>query len=216
MTEAVIAPAEPDYPPDARARELRIRSEPNPAGSPGPDPTELRLLDLFAILCSRKHVIARTTLAAGILAAAAAFLLPNRYKATATILPPQQSPSLASSLIGQMGGLAPVASLAQKDLGLKNPGDLYVGMLRSRTAEDALIRRFDLLRVYGDKKMSEARQDLEKTSSIALLKEGLVSIAVEDRDPRRAYQIANAYVDELRRMTQDLAVTEEIVLAVER
>jgi uncharacterized protein involved in exopolysaccharide biosynthesis len=206
MTESFIAIAEPDCPPDARAREPRIASELNRAGTSDPAPAELRLLDLFTILCGRKHVIARATLAAAILGATAAFLLPNRYTATATILPPQQSP--ASSLLGQMGGLAPVASLAQKDLGLKNPGDLYVGMLRSRTAEDALIRRFDVLRAYGDKTMSEARQDLEKASSIALVKEGLVSIAVEDRDPRRAYQMANAYVDELRRLTQDLAVTE--------
>lgn len=170
--------------------------------------TELRLLDLLTILCGRKHVIARTTLAAAVLAATAAFFLPNRYTAQATILPPQQSPSTGGSLLGQMAGLAPVASSAQKDLGLKNPGDLYVGMLRSRTAEDALIRRFDLLRVYGDKKMSQARQDLEKASSITLVKEGLVSIAVADRDPRRACQMANAYIDELRRLTQDLAVTE--------
>jgi len=98
--------------------------------------------------------------------------------------------------------------MAQKDLGLKNPNDLYVGMLRSRTTEDALIRRFDLLRVYGDRKMSEAREDLEKASSIGLGKEGFVIISVEDKDPSRAPQIANAYVDELRRLTEDLAVTE--------
>ncbi len=39
-------------------------------------------------------------------------------------------------------------------------------------------------------------------------KEGFISISVEDRDRSRAPQIANAYVDELRRLTQDLAVTE--------
>ena len=98
--------------------------------------------------------------------------------------------------------------MAQKDLGLKNPSDLYVGMLRSRTVADALIRRFDLLRVYREKKMSRARQDLENASGIVVGKEGFVSISVEDKDPRRAPEIANAYVDELRKLTQDLAVTE--------
>jgi uncharacterized protein involved in exopolysaccharide biosynthesis len=56
--------------------------------------------------------------------------------------------------------------------------------------------------------MSDARHDLENASSIVLGKEGFVSISVEDKDPSRASQIANAYVDELRQLTQDLAVTE--------
>ena len=170
--------------------------------------TESRLLDLLILLGRHKRIILQSTIAATILGAILAALLPNRYTATASILPPQQSQSLAASMIGQLGALGPMAGLAQKDLGLKNPGDLYIGMLRSRTAEDALIGRFDLLRVYGDKKMSDARHDLEDASSIVLGKEGFMSIAVEDRERNRAAQMANAYVDELRQLTQDLAVTE--------
>ena len=172
------------------------------------EPHECHVLDLLIILSRRKPLILRATLAAGFLAGMVALWLPNRYTATANILPPQQSQSLAASMIGQLGPLGPMAAMAQKDLGLKNPNDLYVGMLRSRTAEDALIRRFDLRRVYRDKKMSDARHDLENASSIVLGKEGFVSISVEDKDPSRASQIANAYVDELRQLTQDLAVTE--------
>ena len=71
-----------------------------------------------------------------------------------------------------------------------------------------MIRRFDLLRVYRDKKMSDARQDLENATSIVLGKEGFVTISVEDKDRSRAPQIANAYVEQLRKLTQDLAVTE--------
>jgi uncharacterized protein involved in exopolysaccharide biosynthesis len=71
-----------------------------------------------------------------------------------------------------------------------------------------LIGRFDLRHVYRDKKMSDARRDLEGASSIVAGKEGFVGISVEDKDPRRAPMIANAYVEELRRLTQDLAVTE--------
>ena len=172
------------------------------------EPYESRVLDLLIVLSQRKQVILRTTLVAAVLAAVVSLLLPNRYTATTKILPPQQSQSLAASMIGQLGALGPMATMAQKDLGLKNPNDLYVGMLRSRTAEDALIRRFDLLRVYRDKKMSDAREDLEESSSIVLSKEGFITISVEDKDRRRAPQIANAYVDELRRLTQDLAITE--------
>ncbi len=170
--------------------------------------SECHVLDLLIVLSWRKRIILRTTLAAAVLAAIVVLVLPNRYTATAKILPPQQSQSLAASMIGQLGALGPVASMAQKDLGLKNPNDLYIGMLRSRTVEDALVHRFDLLRIYRDKKVSDARRGLENASSITVGKEGLISISVEDKDPRRAPQIANAYVDELRKLTQDLAVTE--------
>jgi uncharacterized protein involved in exopolysaccharide biosynthesis len=56
--------------------------------------------------------------------------------------------------------------------------------------------------------MSDARKHLENASSIAVGKDGFIRISVEDKDRRRAPQLANAYVDELRRLTQDLAVTE--------
>src|SRR5580658_7537051 len=170
--------------------------------------SEYRALDLLLVLSRGKRSILRATVAAAVIGAMVAFLVPNRYTATASILPPQQSPSLAASMIGQLGALGPMAALAQKDLGLKNPNDLYLGMLRSRTTEDALIRRFDLLRVYHDKRMSGARKDLEKASNIVLGKEGFIAISVEDKSRSRAPQIANAYVDQLRQMTQNLAVTE--------
>jgi uncharacterized protein involved in exopolysaccharide biosynthesis len=172
------------------------------------EPGEARILDLLIILSRRKRLILSATWGAALVSTAVALLLPNRYTATATILPPQQSQSLAASMIGQLGALGPMAAMAQKDLGLKNPNDLYVGMLRSRTAEDELIRRFDLLRVYRDRRMSDARRDLEEASAIVVGKEGFVTISVEDKDRDRAPQIANAYVDELRQLTQDLAVTE--------
>ena len=189
-------------------RELTTPDLRPPSRAASSESGEGRILDLLIVLSRRKRLILSATLTAALLSAAVSLLLPNRYTATTTILPPQQSQSLAASMIGQLGALGPMAAMAQKDLGLKNPNDLYVGMLRSRTAEDGLIRRFDLLRIYHDRKMSDARRDLERASSIAVGKEGFVTISVEDKGRIRAPQIANAYVDELRQLTQDLAVTE--------
>jgi LPS O-antigen subunit length determinant protein (WzzB/FepE family) len=179
-------------------------------GPPGVEktPGEFPLLDLLIVVFRRGQLLLRTTLASAGLALIFVLLLPNRFTATTTILPPQQSPTLASALIGQLGALGPLSTLAQKDMGLKNPNDLYVGMLRSRTAEEALIRRFDLVRIYRDKTMAEAREDLEHASHILVGKEGFVSISVEDKDRSLAPRIANGYVAELRQLTQDLAVTE--------
>ena len=95
--------------------------------------------------------------------------MPKSYTATTTILPPQQKQSALNSMIGQIGM---IAGLGSADLGLKNPADLFVAMLTSRTIEDSLINRFDLRKVYGVKRYQDARKKLEKRSEIIATKEG--------------------------------------------
>src|SRR5271165_4705861 len=162
-------------------------------------------LELVLVLAREKRPIVLGTLGAAILAAIIVFLIPKMYTATATILPPQQNQSVLSTLVGQVGG---AATLDLRDLGLKNPADVFVAMLQSRTVEDALVNRFDLRKVYNVKRYQDARKTLEKRSEIDPEKEGLISIQVSDRDPKRAADIANAWVDELRTLNQTLAVTE--------
>jgi uncharacterized protein involved in exopolysaccharide biosynthesis len=108
-------------------------------------------------------------------------------------------------MLAQFGALAGVASGAA---GLKNPNDLYVGMLKSRTVADGLIQRFDLVKLYDAKLSSVARKRLEKTTTITSGKDGIIVIEVEDNDPKRAAEMANAYVEELIKLTNVLAVTE--------
>jgi uncharacterized protein involved in exopolysaccharide biosynthesis len=67
------------------------------------EPSKCHVLDLLIILSRRKQNILRSTLAAAVLAAIVSLLLPDRYTATTNVLPPQQSPSLAASMIGQLG-----------------------------------------------------------------------------------------------------------------
>jgi uncharacterized protein involved in exopolysaccharide biosynthesis len=217
MRDSAVQGPVDDQPASFAEAPPHAHADDSPAESAAGDPAagrrndragEVRLLDLLIVVCRGRHVVLRTTLASAVVAVVIVLLVPARYTAVTTFLPPQQSPSLASAMIGQLGSLGSVASLAQKDLGVKNPGDLYVGMLRSRVVEEALVRRFDLLRLYRERRMSDACRHLEKAASITIGKEGLVAVAVEDRSPSRAAQLANGYVDELRHLTQDLAVTE--------
>jgi uncharacterized protein involved in exopolysaccharide biosynthesis len=171
---------------------------------------EIDLLDLLITLARRKRLIAGVTLGSAVLAAIISFVIPSRYTATTKILPPQQAQSSAAMLMSQLAGsdLGPLAAVASKDIGLKSPNGIYVSMLKSRTVEDALIAQFDLSRVYPGKKMSDLRKDLEKSSDITSSKEGLIEVSVEDKSPQRAAALANSYVDQLRKLTQKLAVTE--------
>ena len=164
------------------------------------------LIELLLVLARNKKRILQITLAVAMVAAIVMLLLPNMYTATATILPPKQNPSSVSSLMGQLGSIVGLGEAA--DLGLTNPADVFVAMLKSRTTEDRLIDRFDLRKVYWVKRYQDARKTLSKRSEIVAEKEGTISIAVTDRDPKRAADLANAYVDELHAMNSDLAITE--------
>jgi capsule polysaccharide export protein KpsE/RkpR len=130
------------------------------------------------------------------------------------MMSPQQNSSIGSALgqlgsAGSLGSLAPLASLASGGLGIKNPADMYVSLLTSRTVEDALIQRFGLMAEYREKRLSDARKELEyRTTAVAGAKDGLIRISVEDRDPRRAAEIANGYVEEFRKLSASLAITE--------
>src|SRR3954469_19436165 len=182
-----------------------VLDEPRTASLVDPGPAnvasdEIDLLDLLIVLAKRKRLILTVTAGSAALALIVSLLLPNRYTATTKILPPQQSQSASSMLLTQLagGGMGPLAALAGSGLGLKNPSDIYLGILKSRTIEDALIAKFDLRHVYRDKRISDARKDLEKASEIVSEKEGLISIAVEDKDPKRAAAMANSYVEQMR------------------
>ena len=166
---------------------------------------EADMIELLLVLARYKKNILQITIAAAVLSTVVAFLLPRMYTATATLLPPQQNQSSLTSMLGQLGA---ITGLGTADLGLKNPGDLFVAMLRSRSIEDGLINRFDLRKVYSVKRYDQARKKLQGRSKIVAGDEGLISIAVSDHDPKRAADLANAYVDELHLLNSNLAITE--------
>lgn len=162
-------------------------------------------IEFFIILSQRKTTILKFTVTVAVIALIVVLLLPKTYTATATILPPEQKQSSLASMLGQLGTLT---GINESDLGFKNPGDLFIGMLRSRTIQDRLIDRFDLRKVYWVKRYQDARKKLADSSDIIAEREGLISISVDDHDPNRAAALANGYVEELHRLNSELAISE--------
>lgn len=171
---------------------------------------ETSMLDLFWVLFSRRRALLIGTTSFTVLALLTALPLPNRYTATTVMLPPQQDHSMEAALLSQASsGLGMLGSLAQQTLGLKNPNDMQVALIQSRTVEDGLLHNFDLMNVYHDKRESDARKDLERNTSIdSGLKDGLIRISVTDRSPERAAEMANGYVDGYKKLSAGLAVSE--------
>ncbi len=142
--------------------------------------TEVSLLEVVVLLVGHKRFIARFVLGAAALATVVSFLLPIRYEGKIVLLPPQQNSSLGSVLLSQLGSLGSLGSLAS----------LAGGNL-------------------GEKRMSDARKEFERrTTAVAGPKDGLIRISVEDRNPKRAAELANAYVEEFRKLSASLAITE--------
>lgn len=141
-------------------------------------------------------------LAAGLIALGLTFLMTPIYSATTTLMTPQRQESAVMALAGSLAGLA--GGLG----GIKSPGDQWIGLLKSRSIADALIDRFNLLKRYDVKYRFEARDVLDRVSDMQLGKDGLITISVLDKDPQIAQQIAAAYVEELEKLSNRIAVTE--------
>ncbi len=170
---------------------------------------EVTLLDFLVILAERKRFIFSVTAVFAVLMTIISLVLPKRYTATTTLLPPQQNNSLANALSSQLGNLGGMAALAGGSLGLKNPNDMYVAMLKSETVEDAMVRHFGLMQEYHQQLLSGARKKFEDYATVdGNGKDGLIHISIEDGDPKRAAELANGYVDQFRHLTEHLAITE--------
>jgi tyrosine-protein kinase Etk/Wzc len=164
---------------------------------------------LLSSLYRGRKVVATTTLIAFLAAVAAAFLIAPRYTSKASFIPPSSSnSSTAAALAGQLSQLSGLGSGALMG-GIKSPGDLYVGILKSRRVASELVRRFDLKNVYGLKKDSLAQKRLASNTSFEIgLKDSIVTISVTDKSPTRARDMANTYLDLLREANGNLALTE--------
>jgi uncharacterized protein involved in exopolysaccharide biosynthesis len=140
----------------------------------------------------------------GVIALVISLAIRPVYTASASIMPPQQQASSLSAALGSLGAVAGVAAGGA----LKNPNDLYVAMMKSQTVSDRLIRQFNLQARYEQEKLSSTRKALNAVVVIASAKSGLIEINVDDYDPQFAANLANAYVAELKRLNQSLAVTD--------
>jgi uncharacterized protein involved in exopolysaccharide biosynthesis len=141
------------------------------------------------------------------LATVVAFLLPFQYTSAVSFIPPNlnNSSSMASALAGQL------SALGAGDLvgGVKNPGDLYAGILRSRSVTGELVKQFDLMHVYRVKKESQAEKILDSSTDVTVdMKSSIVTVGVTAKSPVLAHDLASAYMDALRETNGRLALSQ--------
>ena len=170
---------------------------------------EISLLDILIALGQRKGFVLRVTVIFAVLASLISLLLPVRYTATVVLMPPQQASSMGAALASQLGNLGGMAALAGNGLGIRNPNEMFVAMFKTRTVEGAVVEHFNLMKEYRKSYLSDACKSFENHATVdGSGKDGLIRVSVIDSDSRRAAELANGYVDQFRKLSESLAITE--------
>jgi uncharacterized protein involved in exopolysaccharide biosynthesis len=166
---------------------------------------EISLLDLLQTIVDNLRLLVLGPLVVGVTALGISFLIPPTYTAKTQFLPPQQQQSAAASMLASLGSLGGLAGAVG---GIKNPADQFLAYMKSVTVQDALIDRFKLLDRYEAKTKTDARLALTSSVRATSGKDGLISVEVDDKDPKFAADLANAHVEELGKLLGKLATTE--------
>jgi capsule polysaccharide export protein KpsE/RkpR len=169
-----------------------------------------RAIHRLRVLWEERRLVFRASMCGLLAFTLLVFLIPKRFESSVLLMPPDDQSSsgmmlaatLASKVSGSLGGIAGDV------LGMKSTGDLFIGILRSRTVQDNVINKFDLRKVYGTKEWQRARMLLGTNTSIAEdRKSGIITIVVTDHDPQRAADIAGEYVTQLNTVVSQLSTS---------
>jgi capsule polysaccharide export protein KpsE/RkpR len=141
-----------------------------------------------------------------------AILIPSKYQSVTQLMPPDDLSGsklgMLSAMAGRAAGAGSLGGIASDLLGGKNSGALFVGIIQSQTVQDRLIQQFNLMRVYRDSKIEDARLDLAQRTDVSEdRKSGIIAIGVTDRDPKRAAAMAQTYVQELDRLVAQVSTS---------
>jgi capsule polysaccharide export protein KpsE/RkpR len=175
------------------------------------------------LLWAHRRTLARVAIISLLASLTIAFLIPKRYKSSASIMPPDQPNAnalLLSELASHAGSLGSLGSLAGGLLGGHSPTALFIDLLHSSTVSGHLIDRFDLQHVYHKRYRIDTAKHLARCTTITDdKKSGVITIVVEDESPVRARDLAQGYLDELNKLvtrTNDSAAHQERVFIEQR
>jgi tyrosine-protein kinase Etk/Wzc len=155
----------------------------------------INILDALDFLWNHARRIGLWAVALGVVGYALSFIVPATYRSSVVILPPEEDELSASLSLPRstLLGLSPLTRLGSTF----TQTDIDLAILHSRSVRERIAGQFDLQHVYRVKSLDAASKGLGKHCRIRLATDGTISVAVEDRDPRRAAALANQFIAEL-------------------
>lgn len=176
-------------------------------GTTAPNENKGSLIDLLQLVVDNLRLLVLGSLGGGLFALAVAFVVPPTFTAKTQFIPPKQQQSTAAAALSDLGVLG--GGAAGAIAGIKNPADQYAALVKSTSIADALSEQFQLAERYDEEFKDDILKELAKNTTVLVgVKDGLISVAVDDYDPQTAADMANAYVSELRKLLNRVALTE--------
>jgi uncharacterized protein involved in exopolysaccharide biosynthesis len=168
-----------------------------------------QVMDHLSLIWENRRVLYKIAAISLAIAVVIAFLIPKHYESTATMMPPDSLGSNGMMMAALASKASPeLAGMAASALGLKSTGELFGGLLRSRSVEEAVVNRFQLQSVYWVKYKQDARKILERRTEISTdRKTGIITVTVSDTQPQRARDMAQAFVEELNRLVSQVTTS---------
>jgi tyrosine-protein kinase Etk/Wzc len=166
------------------------------------------IIEFLSIVAKYRKFISRFVLSVTVITTVVVFLSPKWYKSTASVFPAEKT-----ELLSAFSGLSSIArsfspSRALSALGSNPEADRYMAILKSGTVLGAVIEKFKLDSVYdiSNYKMEKTTKELLSNTEFTLEPEGNITITVYDKDPQRAADMANYFVELLNRTNSELQV----------
>ena len=171
------------------------------------DEDEINLVELATTLGEEKKLIFGLPFIAGIVAIVASLLMTPIFTAKTTLLPPQNGGGggAAAAALASLGGLAGLAGISAGG----TTADTVIGMLQSRSAKDQIIDQFKLIEYYEAELREDVYRTLDEVVKVSSDKKtSMITLEVDDKDPKLAADMANAYFEVLKGLMTRVAVTE--------
>jgi uncharacterized protein involved in exopolysaccharide biosynthesis len=169
--------------------------------------SDISLSEYRDILLKHRKLIGYSVGTAFLFSIILSLLLPKMYLATARVMPPQENNSAISALLSNSDN--PLSGLAGGLIGNQSTAALYAGIMKSRSVADILIEKFNLKDLYSKKYIEDVYAKLEDRSTFKISKKDqIITVSVLDRDPERAADMANTYVEMLDQTNRNINVTQ--------
>ncbi len=166
--------------------------------------------DIFNVFIKWRRILVFAFIVTVILTYVITLFLPKYYTSGATLFPPEKdtgSLGIASSLLG--GGIGSFLSGSGMCLPtFATLSDVYSSVLQSRIVSENVIEQNNLKEVYDTESMEEAVNVLRGRLNVAVEPNGMIKLSVEARDPERAAQITESFINELNRINKDVRISK--------
>lgn len=164
---------------------------------------EIDLVEVILLLLANKRFIIKATFYTFLLSIVISLLLPNIYKSSAKILPPQS-----------LSALPPQLSSAISDIPITIPGKtdysaLYSQLVKTNDVIDYAIEKNNLREVYKTKDKEETREKVLDNIIVETdKKSGIITISYLSKDPELSYKVVVSLLEGLKRLNDRLAITQ--------